>query len=450
LTIVQLQTGAWYQDRQIEVRFPDSWKVTTHWPRTPDPLSDQDIESRLDQPLGCPPLSEQFAGVKKLAIVVDDLSRPTPVYRVLPMLIDRIRNVDERTEISIIVATGTHGHMNEDALRYKLGQLAWESCTIIVHDDLTSTRRIGMSSYKTPVFVNRTVLDADLVIGIGGVYPQHTTGFGGGGKLALGVCGRKTIMDLHYKHKSMQGRYITDNDFRKDVTEIAKMIGLNSIVNLHINAYSEVVNAVFGDHTVYYDDAARFSKDFYTAPDAGDAEIIVANAYPLDTSFTFMRKGYKPLYTAPRSAVKVMIVGAHEGIGVHGLFQYINPSRLSRFRNLVLRASSMNKKELLQKVWNRIIRRFKADEVDDAEEEPSILPPNTDHLYIWRTDDEGEKIPALDGVTVRTDWNELLEIIRAEHFSNQDCVATVVYACAPIQCIDKSLADHESLADHDT
>jgi nickel-dependent lactate racemase len=417
LTKIQLQTGAWYQDRQIEARFPDSWNITTHWPRTPDPLSDQEIELRLDQPLGCPPLPEQLAGVKKITIVVDDLSRPTPVYRVLPMLINRIRNVDKQIEISIIVATGTHGQ---------------------------STRRIGMSSYKTPVFVNRTVLAADLVIGIGGVYPQHTTGFGGGGKLALGICGRKTIMGLHYKHKSMEGRYITDNDFRKDVTEIAKMIGLNSIVNLHINAYSEVVNVVFGDHTVYYEDAARFSKEFYTAPDAGDAELIVANAYPLDTSFTFMRKGYKPLYTAPRSAVKVMIAAAHEGIGVHGLFQYINPSRLSRIRNLVLRASAMNKRELLQKVWNRITRLFKVHKVDDEEEEvTSILPPNTDHLYIWRTDAEGEKIPELDGVTVRTDWDELLEIIRAKHFLNQDSVSTVVYACAPIQCIDKSLADHE-------
>jgi nickel-dependent lactate racemase len=145
-----------------------------------------------------------------------------------------------------------------------------DSCSIEVHNDLKGTKRIGVTSYRTPVYVNRTVLNADLLIGVGGIYPQHTTGFGGGGKLALGVCGRQTIMHLHFKHKSNEGQYATDNDFRKDVCEIAKMIGLNSIVNLHIDAFSRVVNVVFGNHSVYYDDAARFSKRFYTVPSAGD------------------------------------------------------------------------------------------------------------------------------------------------------------------------------------
>jgi nickel-dependent lactate racemase len=52
------------------------------------------------------------------------------------------------------------------------------------------------------VLVNRHVAAADYVIGIGGVYPQNSTGFGGGAKLALGVLGRRSIVNLHYGYKA--------------------------------------------------------------------------------------------------------------------------------------------------------------------------------------------------------------------------------------------------------
>lgn len=434
---IRLQTGKWYEDKSIMLRFPDNWDVTTHWPNTPKPLTESEISERLDQPVGCASLAEQLAGKRKIAIVTDDLSRPTPAFRVLPELIDRILAACDAPQISIVVATGTHGHQDEKGLRSKLGKRAWEHCSVEVHDDLTKTKRVGKTTYKTPVYVNRVVHEADLTIGIGGVYPQYTTGFGGGGKLALGVCGRQTIMGLHFKHKSMEGKYNTDNDFRKDVCEVARIIGLNSIINIHIDAFSEIVNVVFGDHGTYYDDAARFSKEHYTAPIADDFDLVIANAYPLDTSFTFMRKGYKPLYTSPRSAVKVIIAAAHEGIGVHGLFQYINPSRLDRYRNLAIRALSMDKKELLGKVWNRVAGIVKKKEVvAKQEEKTTILPPNTEHLYVLRTDPNGAEIQPLDDVTICNEWSELLKLLGDSHFPPGKTVSVALYPCAPIQCID--------------
>ena len=103
------------------------------------------------------------------------------------------------------------------------------------------------------------------MIGIGGVYPQHTVGFGGGSKLALGVLGRKSIMHLHYGHASVGGTYNINNDFRRDVTEIAQMIGLNTVYTLHVNAHLELVNLMCGDHFSYYPHAARFSRERYRA-----------------------------------------------------------------------------------------------------------------------------------------------------------------------------------------
>ena len=434
---LQTRTGAWYRDRELQLSFPDKWDVTAHWPNTPEPLTAEEIERRIDAPVDCEPIAELARDAATVSIVVDDLSRPTPAHRVLPMLIRRLRSASANVRIHLLVATGTHGDQDEVALRNKIGADACESCEVQVHSDLKAVRKIGVTSFDTPVFVNETILTSDLVIGVGGVYPQHTTGFGGGGKLALGICGRQTIMELHYKHKSMEGRYNTDNDFRRDVCEIASMIGLNAILTLHIDGHSQIVNAVFGHHESFYDDAARFSHDRYVAPAASDADVVIANAYPLDTSLTFMRKGYKPLYTAPADMVKVMIAAAPEGVGVHGLFQYINPSRIARIRNLAIRAWSMDKVELAKKVRNRVVERFKPPpEEDEPEEETTILPPNTEHLYLYRTEPSGQPLPELDRVTVTSDWAELLRIIEEEHFPDATRIRAIVYPCAPIQCID--------------
>ena len=161
-------------------------------------------------------------------------------------------------------------------------------------------------------------------------------------------------MGLHYTHPGVGGKYIIDNDFRKDVTEMAKMIGLDNIYTLHVNALMDVVSLMAGDHYSYYPEAATFSHDRFLAPIVEDnTDIVIANAYPLDISFTFMRKGYKPLVAAPRSVMKIMIASAYEGVGYHGLFQHITPSRTLKLRLLyrkllILGMKGMGRVDLLR------------------------------------------------------------------------------------------------------
>ena len=90
---------------------------------------------------------------------------------------------------------------------------------------------------------------------IGGLYPNDTAGCGGGAKLALGVLGFRSIASPHYGHQSIG--WATPNShstFRRDLDEIARMIGLRTTVSLLLNADRDVIDVVCGDPHAYYAD----------------------------------------------------------------------------------------------------------------------------------------------------------------------------------------------------
>lgn len=437
---IKLQTGIWYNDRSITLDFPAEWDVVTYWPDTPEALSEEKIVEIINSPIGQAPLCELAKGKRKVCIVVDDLTRPTPVSKVLPHVLGQLKmaGITGKNNLKLIVGTGTHGMQNEVALRNKIGTEGFESCEIIIHSDLTNTKKIGKTSFGTPVYVNKDVLDSDIVIGIGGVYPQHTAGFGGGAKLVLGILGRKSIMRLHFNHKSMEGKYIIDNDFRRDVTEMSRMIGLNTMFTVHVNAYLEVVNLMCGDHYKYYPEAAKFSKERYTVSAADDADVIIGNAYPLDTSFTFMRKGYKPLVAAPRSATKIMVSSNYEGLGSHGLFQHVNPSVFSKFFTIYRRVVSKSPKVILEKISQRIKDIVKPSKEEASKEsqprKTSPLPRNTDHLWVYHTENDKTNLPEIEDITMLYEWKDVIKMIETENSKNN--IKVRIYPCAPLQCLD--------------
>ena len=286
-----LGTGAWYGDQPFGLEFPEGWEVTTYWPDTPPPLRDDQIARALERPVGQPPIRALAHGSTRPLVIVDDLTRPTPAGRLLPFVLRHLADAGISAEsVRVLLATGTHGPPpSTAAVARKLGPEAASACRLLVHDHGHDAVEVGRTSFGTPVLVNREVVTSDLVIGIGGVYPQHSTGFGGGSKLALGVLGKRSIVALHYGHPSMESSYEVHNDFRRDLDEVAALIGLRTSISVHVDADRQVVRVVSGDHRRYYEAAVAFSRNRYRAPLPGHADLVVSNAYPIDVSLTFMR-----------------------------------------------------------------------------------------------------------------------------------------------------------------
>ncbi len=427
-----LSTAAWYGDQPLRLAFPADWSVVVHEPDLPAPLGRDQMRAALRDPVGAPPLAVLAAGARRVVIIVDDLTRPTPAEVVLPLILDELHDAGiERGKVTILVASGTHGPPPVEAMRRKVGASV-EGCRLVAHDDLAHNPKVGVSRMGTPVFVDAEVQEADLVIGLGGVYPQHSTGFGGGSKLAIGVLGRATIARLHFGHESMEGRYDVANDFRADLADIAAMIGLRWTVMAHVNARREIVRLVSGDPEAAYPAAAAFSREQFAAPMPAGADVVIANAYPMDISATFMRsKGVIPLLHAPAGASRLLLAACPEGVGHHGLFPLEPPTGIGSLRRRVQMTRARGWPEVARLAMAILRRPFRARAAA-----PDAPPPRRLPILMYQTTDAPFPLPAqLPGMEVVATWSDVLDTIRAQQ-QGRDGLRVVVYACAPLQVFE--------------
>jgi lactate racemase len=432
-----LRTGAWYGDNLVELEIPENWNVTVLWPKTPSPLTENQIDEALDKPVGQESIKSLCKEKKRPLIIVDDLNRPTPTEAIIKRLLTYFQNAGILLEnVSILMATGTHGKPVAGAIAKKVGVKAGSSCRLLVHDCFKGNLKIGKTSFGTPVYVNRTVYESDFVVGVGGIYPNYTAGFGGGTKLALGVLGVQSIFDLHHRHRSVGwGSLGVESDFRKDLNEIARMIGLNTAISLQVNADREIVRIDCGDTEIYYPEALSFCNQAFGTPFFPDADVVISNAYPNDLSLTFARmKGFFPLMNCCSTASRVAIASCSEGVGLHNLFPFFRAPRFHRVKQLVrlIRAHGF------LGVSVRAIRYLRAKTLafsdagssgkGNASKNPVLLYRPGKNLVDLSVDTLG--------IVQKSDWSEVLRAIQEEQ-GIQKQLKVVVYPCAFLQFPNK-------------
>ncbi len=423
---VTIRTGAWHSDQPLTLAFPREWQVTTFWPSTPPPLSDRQISEALEHPVGQAPIGELCQGKKRPLVIVDDLTRPTPAGHIMPWLLRQFRRVGiPDASVTILLATGTHPAPASLGVAKKIGQEAATRCRVVVHDHRAKGVMLGRTSFRTPVIVDKEVPACDFVMGIGGVYPNYTAGFGGGSKLALGVLGTNSITHLHYKHGAagwgMSGQGGT---FRKDLDEIAQMMGLGTLIIVHANADCEPVRLVCGDAGLIYAESESASRQYYAAPPPNDADVVIANAYPEDLSLQFANmKGAKLLSQTAPGASRIVLASCHDGVGDHGLFPLLRPP--SAFRSLVRIARA--------KTWRQIARGvLKKVRPSDHRRKPG---PSRHPIWLYQIDPASMDLPAVPGMRIARSWEHILAAVAQEQ-NGKKHLRAVIYPCAPMQFFD--------------
>lgn len=442
----QLRTGAWYGDSPLHLDFPTAWNVITFWPKTPPPLSDLAILKCFAEPVGQPRLSEICRGKSRPLVLVDDVNRPTPAARLLPPLLKEFEAAKiPASNVTILIARGSHGAPQPESLRLKVGEQAVSSCRVLVHDPYRDTVKAGKTSFGTPVYVNKEVPRADFIIGIGGVYPNNTAGFGGGAKLALGVLDVRVISQLHRKHKAAGwGTDGPENDFRKDLGEIASMLGLQTLITAHVNENRELVRVRCGDYRLYYKDEVFFAREAFRAPKPAGADVVVSNAFPNDLSLTFIHmKGVYPLRHAAPEASRIVLGACSEGEGFHGVYPIVRMPLFHEQRDRLRRISLMSAGEIGQKIFGKIAGKLRGSlpaapaGSPPTEQNPphsSAKPKNP--IWLYRTGNHAGGLPSpVRGMRIVYKWGEILEIVRKEQGGREN-LNVVIYPCAPLQVIE--------------
>lgn len=317
----------------LSLRLPRTWTLAgVHEPASLPPAPDTAEETRrsLQQPFGSPRLRELARAGMKVALVVDDGSRPTPAAVLVWGTLAELEAVGAaREDITLVPALGVHRPMTEEELAARVGPenfagLRWENPAC---DDEGQLAFLGVTGRGTPVRIHKTVAEADLVVSVGCIEPHIIASFGGGYKnIVPGVAARETIAHNHALNCApatfnMVGQPIDRNPMRLDLEEAGRMLKPPVfIVNAVLNSGQQVVRVVSGDPVAAHREGVRTSATLYGVAVPAPADVVITDSNPMNQD---LRQGVKALANTIRAVrrggVLITLVKADEGVGVFGL-----------------------------------------------------------------------------------------------------------------------------------
>jgi len=284
-------------------------------------VSPVDVEKEtavaLRQPIGSAPLRDIAPEKGRVLLLSDDLTRGTPRSRLAPVILNELNEAGvPDTRIDILIALGTHRAMTSSEIEQALGREVVRRVAVFNHDfrDLRQLVSLGRTKLGTPVIVNRRVVEANLVLGIGSIAPHPEAGWSGGAKiLQPGVCGEETTAWTHMlaarqpDHLALAG--VEENPVRKEIEQVAIQGGLRFIVNVVLDGMGRVVHIVAGDPIHAHRAGVAFARRILVRPIPERAGLVIVDARPADLDYW---QGIKPLAFATRAVQEggvVILVG---------------------------------------------------------------------------------------------------------------------------------------------
>lgn len=313
---VQVPWGAWYHKEPITLDFPTSWNVEMCRMAGGRDIGDAGIRQAITNAIGAPRLQEYAKGKTSAAILVDDLSRPTPAFRLIPYVLEELAAAGiGADQVKIICALAAHRPMTRDDLIKKVGLDVVENMQVLNHNAYENLEFLGYSSRGVPIFINRDLMGCQVRIALGMITPRGGM-FGGGAKLLIpGACGQQTIM-LNHRH--------VHEGFREHLSEVAKMAGVGYIVNPVLNEKLEIVGLVAGDTDAAFEEGCTLGEKIYATSIPASFDVGVFNAFPKDTELCQAALSMVPLSGVRQSPLKesstiVMCSASPEGLGWHSV-----------------------------------------------------------------------------------------------------------------------------------
>ncbi len=294
--------------------------VHRHTGPVPDQV--QVVVDALEHPIGADRLEELVQPGDRVVILVDDVTRPTPAYKILPHVLERVHRAGvPESAVRIFIAMGTHRPMSPEDIREKLGDEIPQRYEVINRDYREGPFvDLGKTASGTPVLVNRDVLDADCKIAVGNIVPHISAGWGGGSKMILpGVCARKTSDMMHLMACVVQPVLEVlgnrDNKPRAEMDAVAEKAGLNYIVNTVLDQDKNILGAFAGHYIEAHRAACAMAETVMVVPIPAQADIVIVSSNPCHWDYWQGIKAYAYAHRAVREGgVMILLLDGTEGL----------------------------------------------------------------------------------------------------------------------------------------
>lgn len=192
-------------------------------------------------------------------MIVDDMTRSTPVSQILPLVLEDLAGAKVRSnQIVIVIALGSHRVMTNGEISERLGEQIIRNYRVLNSCFCQPNHlvNLGPTEDGRRVLIDEEVAAADFKIGIGSIVPHGATGWSGGAKIIFpGGAGEETVMQFHFLHglreENMTGR--EECPVRLRLESWVEKVGLDFIINAILTPDDQVYRIVAG----HYRDAHR-------------------------------------------------------------------------------------------------------------------------------------------------------------------------------------------------
>lgn len=262
---------------------------------------------------------------KKILLIVPDGTRTAPVGPMFHLIHELI---DGRAEIDVIIALGTHQPMTDAEINARLdltpedraGRFAGVKFFNHAWDDETELHTVGtipaadieelskgLFSMDVPVAINKRVLDYDLLLVLGPVFPHEVAGFSGGNKyLFPGIAGPEVLNFFHWLGAVVTNPKIIGHKWtpvRAVIDRAASMVPVEKACLCMVVNKAELSGLYGGNPVEAWDAASDLSAQLH----------IIKTLKPFHTVLSCSPTMYKDLWTGGKCMYKLEPVVADGG-----------------------------------------------------------------------------------------------------------------------------------------
>lgn len=408
-----------------QIAEPDHRPAPEDWPDR--------LAVALNQPVAGPPLGQllQQLGKGRLTLVVEDLTRYSPLQRVLAPILREIRHAGiGNDQIEILFATGMHPPLTDAEAREKLGPLAeelpWRSNP---WDDEKQYRDLGRAGGRNlGVMIDRRLVQSDLRIVVTSVSPHLQAGFGGGYKMFFPGCGLiRNIRLLHRVgirrtgQRQLVGTSVEHNPMRSAIDAAGQLVdtahGRTFSVQYLLDGNNELTHIATGEvlpaHRMLTKQCAVTSGVVQQAP----VDILLANAHPRDHDLWQCFKCIPNTCWAARPN-GVVICLARCPAGLNDMKQMAWPLSPAWTRRMVRFLGP----ETIASMMDRLVKRLAGDSLWFIRLASQILQRNWLVMVSPQLVEDGVQFP---GISIFADPAEAFA--HAESLLDTDAPTTAVY-----------------------